>query len=104
MSVSLPTETSSMALLQSPMNSLDTRRAMKPDRHIEHIEVGGADQSARRHHRFGRRHGAAWERFDIMAAPFDLGCIDFNGSGQDPLQLLVGDRIRQAALERVAGH
>ena len=77
---------------------------MKPDRHIEHIEVGGADQSARRHHRFGRCHGAARERRDVMAAPLDLGRIDFDRCGQDLLQLLVGDRIGLAALERITGH
>ena len=39
--------------------SLDSRRAMKPDRHVEHVEVGGANHAAGGDYRFGRRHRTA---------------------------------------------
>ena len=74
---------------------------MKPDRHVEHVEIGGADHGAGRHHRFGRRHCVLWEWHDVVAAPLHFRGIDFHRGGQHLLQCLVGNRVRLAALERI---
>src|ERR1700720_3677021 len=81
---------------------LDPRRSMKPDRHVEHVEIRGANHAARGHDRFGCGHRTGRKRRHIVSAPFHLGGIDFDRGGQHLLQGLVRNGIRRAALERLA--
>src|SRR5579883_1243180 len=87
----------------APSCSFDSRWTMKPDRHVEHVEIGGTDHAASGDDSFGCSYRILRERHDFVATPLDLRRINLHRRAQHLLQGLIGDGVRLTALECISG-